>query len=280
MTHLRLVGQDAPMSNHDDVEPITLLPDYTTWLRSWGAAESTIKVRTSVLARALGEAGSTRDALTAWLANYRDPWTRSAYFSHLVSFYGWAHETGRISVNPMHGMRRPRAPKATPRPLSDDQIRAVLEVATGRTLAYVLLGTLAGLRAHEMAKVRGEDVTAQVFHVLGKGGQSAYVPTHPRLWELAQEYPRRGWWFPSPSRPDRPVTASAVSAAVTKVFARLGIEGSSHRLRHTYGTALLASGANLRTVQELMRHESVTSTQIYTRVTDEERRAAVLRLVA
>ena len=59
-----------------------------------------------------------------------------------------------------------------------------------------------------------------------------------------------------------------------------GIEGSHHRCRHAYGTALLASGANLRVVQELMRHESVTSTQMYTRVTDDERRRAVERLVA
>ena len=58
------------------------------------------------------------------------------------------------------------------------------------------------------------------------------------------------------------------------------IEGSHHRCRHTYGTSLLAAGANLRVVQELMRHESVTSTQIYTRVTADERREAVARLVA
>lgn len=176
-------------------------------------------------------------------------------------------------------MRRPKAGRNLPRPLTDVQVREVLDTATGRTRAYVLLGLLAGLRAHEVAKIAGQDVSRESIYVLGKGGQSAYVPTHPVLWELAQEYPQRGWWFPSP-RTDGPVTPSAVSLAVGKLFRRLGIEGSHHRLRHTYGTRLLRAGANVRVVQTLMRHESLMSTQVYTAVTDDERSEAILRMAA
>lgn len=277
VARLRLVRQHERM---DTGVVVDLLPAYTTWLESWGAAASTVRVRTSVLARALAEAGDDRGALLAWLARYPDRWTASSYHSHLRSFFSWAVEAGHLESDPLAGVRRPRAPRATPRPLTAEQAHDVVEAAAGRTLAYVLLGLLAGLRAHEVAKIRGEDVSADSIYVLGKGNQVAYVPTHPDLWQLAQEYPRRSWWFPSPVLPGNHVTASAVSAAVSQVLRGLGLPGSHHRLRHTYGTALLASGANLRVVQELMRHESVTSTQMYTRVTDDERRRAVERLVA
>jgi len=59
---------------------------------------------------------------------------------------------------------------------------------------------------------------------------------------------------------------------------RAGIPGSAHCLRHWFGTALLEAGVDLRTVQELMRHQSLTSTEIYTRVTDARRAAGIDRL--
>lgn len=262
--------------SHDDVTHH--LPAYTDWLRSWGAADSTIKVRLSVLSRVLVEVEQTPDALGRWIGSYASAWTKSTYYAHLASFYDWAHGTGRVPVNPVARMRRPKSGRTLPRPLTDAQVREVLDAATGRTRAYVHLGLLAGLRAHEVAKIAGEDVGQESIYVLGKGAQSAYVPTHPDLWELAQEYPRRGWWFPSPRLEGQSVTPSAVSIAVGKLFRELGIEGSHHRLRHTYGTRLLRSGANVRVVQTLMRHESLISTQVYTAVTDDERAAAIRRM--
>lgn len=278
VAHLQVVGQDASMTSHDDVT--SHLQDYTNWLRSWGAADSTVKVRTSVLARALAETDGTTQGLGRWLAGYPSPWTKAAYYSHLRSFYGWAHEAGVVEVDPTARMRRPRSPRSVPRPLSPAQVRAVLDVAQGRTLAYATLGFYAGLRAHEVAKIRGVDVSQDSIYVYGKGGQAAHIPTHPAIWALAADYPSRGYWFPSPSRPGQSVTPSAVSLAVGGLLRSLGIEGSHHRLRHAYGSSLLQAGANLRVVQELMRHSSVATTQAYTLVTDDERTEAVRRLAA
>lgn len=258
----------------------TLLADYKTWQRSWGAADSTIRMRDCVLSRVLAETDCSPAGLAAWLADYESPWTRSAYYATLRSFFGWAAAAGHLEADPTRALRRPRPPKSVPRPLTAEQLRQLIETASGRTRGYILLGFYAGLRAHEVAKMRGEDIYEDVIYVRGKGGQEAYVPTHPELWKYAQGMPRAGYWFPSPSRAGKPVTPGAVSVAVSGLMRRVGIAGSHHRLRHTYGTNLLRAGASLRVVQELMRHESVTSTQIYTAVNDEDRTSAILRLAA
>jgi integrase len=71
-----------------------------------------------------------------------------------------------------------------------------------RPRTYVLLGAYAGLRVHEIAKVRGEDVDtdAMTLRVHGKGGVEAVLPLHPLIATISRGYPDRGWWFPSPAR--------------------------------------------------------------------------------
>src|SRR5690606_12427458 len=111
--------------------------------------------------------------------------------------------------------------------------------------AWMLLALLAGLRVHEIAKLRGQDIDEACIVVDGKGGQLATIPTHPDLWELAQTYPRHGLWFPSPVRRGEPYTADHISGQVADRFRACGIaRGSIHRLRATYGTNLLRNGAN------------------------------------
>lgn len=141
-----------------------------------------------------------------------------------------------------------------------------------------MLGYLAGLRAHEIAKVHGRDIDEQRLRVLGKGGFDATIPTHPVLWELVQHYPRDEYWFPSPYGPH--IVASTVTTAVRTLFRALGIAGASHRARHTYGTTLLRGGANLRVVQELMRHQSLATTALYLGVDEDERQHAIRSIAA
>jgi site-specific recombinase XerD len=74
------------------------------------------------------------------------------------------------------------------------------------------------------------------------------------------------------------VHAKSVSSIIGMAMRRAGVVGTPHSLRHWYGTTLLEDGADLRTVQELLRHKSVATTQIYTRVPDARRTAAVARL--
>lgn len=67
---------------------------------------------------------------------------------------------------------------------------------------------------------------------------------------------------------------------ITRHFKAHGVEGSSHRNRHMYGTELLRTGANIRVVQELMRHASLETTVRYLGVNEDEKRAAIRRLIA
>ena len=129
---------------------------------------------------------------------------------------------------------------------------------------------------HEVAKFRGEDLAGRQVRVLGKGGVDAVLPAHQILEAEAADWPARGWWFPSPDDRTRPITPGNVTKVVSGAFHRAGVPGSAHSLRHFYGTQTLrSSGGNLRVTQELMRHASPVSTAIYTKVDDEQMRAAV-----
>lgn len=219
------------------------------------------------------------DLIAAYLLRYTGHTLRT-YHDHFRALYRWLVESERMSRNPLDVLPRPPTPKPHPRPLSRDDAARSLMYADGDLRAYLLLGRFAGLRAHEVAKFAGPDIDAEALYVLGKGGQRAIIPTHPALWELAQTYPREGYWFPSERSAAGHVTPHAVTMRVSRHFARLGIDGSSHRNRHLYGTELLRAGANLRVVQELMRHADLTTTVRYLGVDQEEKVAAIRRLSA
>lgn len=144
-----------------------------------------------------------------------------------------------------------------------------------------MLGYLAGLRAHEIAKFSGRDIDQDRIRVNGKGGYDDSVPTHPLLLDLSEAMPAQGFWFPPLARKENEhIQSGTVTYHVGVLFRSLGIEGAAHRTRHTYGTGLLRGGANLRVVQELMRHKSLATTAAYLGVDEDERRRAIGSLAA
>lgn len=269
---------------HDDADMGTF-EGYTPWLRANSCCDRTISDRLGVLADFAQTNPDFPDVspaqITAWLGREGfAPWTRATYYGHLRSFYTFAAESGLLQVDPMARMRRPKPGKSRPRPLTPAQVAVVLAGARNANLhAWLTLALFAGLRAHEVAKVRGEDVGQDQLWVFGKGGVGEYVPTHPLIWELAQAMPTAGWWFPTRSACGH-VTSLAVSTLTSRLFAAHGISGSLHRCRHTYATELLRAGVNVRVVQELMRHKSLASTMLYTEVTRLEKFEGIMRLVA
>lgn len=142
----------------------------------------------------------------------------------------------------------------------------------------ILLAAYQGLRVHEIAKLRGEDVDLEsmALYVVGKGNKPAVLPLHPEVAGFAAEgrFPAVGWWFPAYGRPG-PIQSAAVSKAIHDTMRRAGFEAKPHQLRHWYGTTLVRNGADLRTVQELMRHASLATTQIYTESSDQQKRRAI-----
>jgi integrase/recombinase XerD len=264
---------------------MTHMNGYEPWLRANNCGDRTVTERLGHLADFTRShpdfPAVTPGQLTCWLGRPGfAPWSRATYYGHLRSYFTWATQTGIVTADPMARMRRPRPRHCAPRPLTPAQVHAVTSAATNQNMhAWLTLGLYAGLRAHEIAKIRGEDVDADQLYCLGKGGQGAYVPTHPLIWRLAASMPAYGWWFPTCSTSGH-VTSMHVSTKTTELFAANGITGSIHRTRHTFATELLRAGVNVRVVQTLMRHESLASTQIYTAVDEDERRDAINLLVA
>lgn len=207
--------------------------------------------------------------------------SRAAYYGYLHSFYRWWGENGGVNVAAR--LPRPKGPKGSPRPITDQQFLDLLAVRMHRrTRVMILLAVFAGLRVHEIAKIRGEDVDpmARTLRVTGKGGVTATLPLHPLLVEAATGMPRRGWWFPGNSRRrGLPIRARGVADIIGNAMLRAGIpDGTAHRLRHYFGTKLVVDGADLRTVQTLMRHANLSTTAIYTQVFDPKRVEAINRL--
>ncbi|MDO5618011.1 tyrosine-type recombinase/integrase [Kocuria sp.] len=264
------------------------LHDFRDWQRAANLSERTATERARVIAQLCAAAGrddplevGAREIVRFLAQRHLSRTTRASYYASLRAFYTWAMRAGLAASSPMEGVPTPKRPPSTPRPIQTVQLAATLRAANrARTRAMVLLGALEGLRVHEIAAAAGPDfdLGAGTMTLTGKGGKRAVIPLHPAVAELAREMPTRSWWFPSYQDATQHIGSRAVGKAISGAMHRAGVPGTAHQLRHWYGTELLERGASLRTVQELLRHESVATTQIYTRVTSARRREAIGRL--
>lgn len=265
-------GQPIPISG------MGLITGWRTYQLAQSLSTRTVTERTAAVLR-LGSwlgtdpAAATTEQLMEWLAAH-DDWshaTRATYFGHLRAFYGYLHRQGLRADDPTALLGKPKRPRAIPHPISDEHLPRLLATSMWKTTrTMILLAALAGLRVHEIAKVRGEsvDLEGMTLRVKGKGGHVATLPLHPLLADEAKGYPRSGWWFPSPTREGRPILGQSVSNRITEVMRRAGVPGSAHSLRHWFGTTLVDGGADLRVAQELLRHQSLATTQIYVQTSD------------
>lgn len=222
--------------------------------------------------------------IVRWLSRHTE-WsaaTAATYHSYLRAWFKWLCIMDYRPDNPMVKLHAPRYPERFARPVTDDDLVALLTTNMHhRTRIMILLAALAGLRVSEISRVRGEDIdlSAPKMYVLGKGQTRKWLPLHPLLVDAALTMPRRGWWFPANSRRQGDhVHSKSVSDIIGNAMRRAGARGTPHALRHWIGTTLLDDGADLRTVQELLRHASVATTQIYTKVPDARRHDAINRL--
>jgi integrase/recombinase XerC len=140
-----------------------------------------------------------------------------------------------------------------------------------------MLAAYAGLRASELAAVRREHVTERLIRIpQAKGGDPASVDTHPVIWDMVKSRPAG----PLAVRPSgRPLSGHWLTARQRAHFDKIGMpDVTLHRFRHWFGTMLLDAGNDLRTVQESLRHRSITSTEGYTLVSGGQRRLAIRSL--
>lgn len=223
--------------------------------------------------------------IAQWMANHRNNWssgTACTYHGYLKAWFLWLQTTDLRVDNPMIKVGRPRSPDREPRPVSDDGVMRLLKTSMHhRTRVMILLAILAGLRVSEIAAVRGEhvDVTVPSIWVNGKNRKERTVPLHRLLIDSAATMPTHGIWFPANStRPGEDILGKSVSHIIGLAMRRADVAGTPHKLRHWFGTTLLEDGADIRTVQTLLRHSSLSTTQVYLKVPDQRRHDAINRL--
>ena len=181
-------------------------------------------------------------------------------------------------------MRGPRIKKGLPRPVTPDEAVGLAEridtnAATdwigARDRAALLLRYGSGLRIAEALSLTGRDaMLGEVLHVTGKGGKQRVVPVLPITRAAVAEYVRLCPWPMSANAPlfrgakGGPLSPGMVQKAMAQARRALGLPDTAtpHALRHSFATHLLSAGADLRSLQELLGHASLGSTQIYTRV--------------
>lgn len=259
-----------------------LLGEWEDWYRAAGASEDTIRTRIVNIRLLYAHAGIvdpgevTTRQIIRWLACCNTAWTRVTYATSARAWFKWLKARGYRPDDPMEAIPVPKRPRGTPRPAPSDAVRDVLTSCGRRARAYIMLGTFQGLRCFEIARVAGEDFNEGWQLVHGKGGVEYWVPIHPAVELLRRGYPDRGYWFPG--RRGVHVSPHAVSRTISGTFKRAGYPVTAHMLRHWYGTHAQRIGKDIRRTQQLMRHASLSSTQIYTEVADLGMQETVRRL--
>lgn len=265
-----------------------VLARYAIALRAEGCSENTVELRTQTPGVAARRAecsvlALSTDDIREFLAAYTNANTRATHFVSVRRFSRWLVAEGIRSDDPTARIKPPPFPRRIPRPCTTPALWAMLAVATPREEPIVLLAAREGLRAGEIARVRGEhfDHHAGVLYVLGKGNVEAYLPIHEDVAEVAHRMPATDWWFPSPRRAAGHMTPEHISTIVRSVCLRAEVPPhGAHRLRHRYGTDLARSGVDAFTLRDLMRHASMSTTQGYIEVADEARHEAIRGLPA
>lgn len=245
-----------------------MVEDHLRHLRRRNLRPSTIQQRRRALVR-LGRshdlARVTTEEIEDWLdARDLGAEARATEISHLRGFYKWAVAKERLAADPTLRLVRPKLPRRLPRPMSEGDLRMAIEMAREPERSMLMLGAFAGLRACEVAGLRGEHIRDGVILVAeGKGGGMSSVPIAPDLEPTIRRLPESGPCFLLSD--GRPMAPHNVSWRCNTYLHSLGIDASFHQTRHRFGTAVYeASGRDLRATQELLRHASPVSSAIYT----------------
>jgi site-specific recombinase XerD len=222
----------------------------------------------------LSERGATKSTIARKLAAVR-------------SFYRALVERGELEANPADLVSTPRRDSYLPHVLKPGEVAALLEQMPGsnplelRDRAMFELAYSAGLRAEELVNLQlaGVDPDAEEVRVEGKGAKTRIIPAGEHAWRALDAYLDRG--RPSLaaaaaregsalflSKSGRRLSTSDVRRRLRRQVRRAEVHGgvTPHTLRHSFATHLLEGGADLRVIQELLGHASISTTQTYTRV--------------
>jgi integrase/recombinase XerD len=253
----------------------------------------------AALAGSLGHspATATREELERYLAELRAEGLAASTIARRLAaaraFFRHRVLIGAAAENPAADVALPRRARRLPRTLSPGEVERLVEAASGtkprdlrdRALVELLYG--AGLRVSEAVGLErgGVDLDERLVRSIGKGAKERIVPLGRSAAEALRRYLSRG--RPFLDRRHRPeLFLNAQGGALTRAGAflilrrladRAGLEPGRvhpHLLRHSFATHLLEGGADLRSVQEMLGHADLATTELYTHVTDRRRREA------
>ncbi|HEY4778545.1 MAG TPA: tyrosine recombinase XerC [Solirubrobacterales bacterium] len=213
------------------------------------------------------------------------PATVARKLASIRSLYGFLVRTERTGQNPAELVSSPKRSEKLPQVLTSEQMRSLLEQIPAHTplelrdRAMLELAYSCGLRCEEIVNLdQGAlDYETEQLRVLGKGSKERLLPVGTPAQEALRRYMERGRapLVVDPREPALFLSKSGRRLSNSDVTRRLGlwaqrvttISGvSPHSLRHSFATHLLEGGADLRTIQELLGHASISTTQVYTRV--------------
>jgi len=221
-----------------------------------------------------------------------DPKSIRRKISSVRSMFEWLRKNGELTTNPFVGASLPKEEKKIPRFVYENEVADFLNridsssLAGKRDLALFEMLYGSGLRVGELVKIRLTDLdfVAKVVLVHGKGSKDRYVPMHDTLIDRLKDYlviVRPAFRTRTVRADDHvlflnfhgnPLTDRGVRDILDRELGKQAsnLQMSPHTFRHSFATHLLNRGVDLRTVQELLGHASLSTTQIYTKVSKEK----------
>jgi integrase/recombinase XerC len=226
--------------------------------------------------------------MRSWMAQTRasgvGPRSMARKLSAVKAFYRWLAEREGFEPTAVLSTRSPKFTKKLPRPLAVEAAKDLLDCVemqsqrpwvAARDIAVLTLLWGCGLRISEALGLKGADAPlASTLRIIGKGGKERLVPVLPAAREAVDAYLDL---CPHPCTPDAPLFRAIRGGAlgprpIAKVMAdarmQLGLPATAtpHAMRHSFATHLLDAGGDLRAIQELLGHASLSTTQAYTAV--------------
>jgi integrase/recombinase XerC len=233
-------------------------------------------------------AATAQGDLRSWMADARGRGLSARSLARGLSavkrFTAWAADRTGADATTLLSARSPRFQRKLPRPLSVSGAAEMIEMVgtqapsdwvAARDMAVLTVLYGGGLRISECLALTGRDhPLPDVLRILGKGGKERLVPVLPAMRAAVAEYVRLCPFAPDAAarlfRGTRggPLNSRLVAMAMERARMQLGLPASAtpHAMRHSFATHLLAAGADLRAIQELLGHASLSTTQAYTAV--------------
>lgn len=203
------------------------------------------------------------------------------------SFYNYLLNENIISINPCYSINMPKIPSKLPEVLSEEEVDKLLDINlvdkySYRNKAMLELLYATGMRASELTnlKLNNIDLDSCIVRIMGKGSKERIVPINDTTIKYLNIYinnyrkeilSKKDSEYLFISNALKPITRQGLFKIIKKECIRAGIKKNvyPHVLRHSFATHLLNHGANIRIIQELLGHEDITTTEIYTHLSNE-----------